>query len=157
MLEHTQAEHSQKRFLPFIFHMLSSPIVWIALVVVLAAPIFMLATTWAIQPKAPVPADVFMQSVVKRDGSLGWHQLCSNVQAQLPLPALASQVQEQRIAESKEGLSLTVDYIGAHARPQGGQVRVYVVTGRRPGGWVEQRTYIVLTQASGCVEDVKNV
>jgi hypothetical protein len=32
----------------------------------------------------------------------------------------------------------------------------YVVTARRPGGWIEQRTYIVYTQASGCIEDVKN-
>jgi hypothetical protein len=156
MSEHTQAEHSQKRAQSIIFHMLRSPIVWVVLMMVLATSTFLLATAWTIQVKTPTPADIFMQSVVKRDGSLGWHQLCSPVQAQLPLSTLASQVQKQRIAESKEGLKLTVDYIGSHARPQGGQIRVYVVTARRPDGWVGQRTYIVSTQAGGCVEDVQN-
>ncbi len=64
---------------------------------------------------------------------------------------------EQRIAESGQDLTLTVDYVGAHARPQGGQIRMYVVTAHRPDGLVGQKTYIVYTQGSGCVEDVKNV
>jgi len=34
---------------------------------------------------------------------------------------------------------------------------VYVMTAHLPNGWVGQRTYIVYTQASGCVEDVKNI
>ena len=29
----------------------------------------------------PTPADLFMQSVVKRDAAMGWHRLCSSVQA----------------------------------------------------------------------------
>src|SRR5438105_149820 len=81
-----------------------------------------------IQANTPAPADLLMQSVVKRNGTLGWHQLCPAVQAQMPLSVLASQVEEQRIAESRESLTLVVDYVGAHSRPQGGQVRLYVVT-----------------------------
>jgi hypothetical protein len=74
----------------------------------------------------------------------------------VPLSVLTSQLQQQRSAESGQDLTLTVDYVGAHARPEGGQIRLYVVTARRPNGWVEQRSYIVWTQASGCVEDVNN-
>src|SRR5260370_36522129 len=41
-----------------------------------------------------------MQSVVKRDAAMGWHQLCSSVQSQVPLSALVGQVEKQRIAEA---------------------------------------------------------
>ena len=87
---------------------------------------------------------------------MGWHQLCSSVQSQVPLSTLVGQVEKQCIAEAGEGLTLTVDYIGAHSRAQGGQIRLYVVTAHRPDGWVGQRTYIVYTQAGGCLEDVKS-
>jgi hypothetical protein len=43
-----------------------------------------------------------------------------------------------------------------HARPQGGEIRLYVVTACRPHGWVGLRMYIVYMQASGCVEDGEN-
>src|SRR5260221_12605437 len=93
-----------------------------------------LGTGGAVQAPPLPPADLFMQSVVRLDGTLGWHQLCPALQAQLPLSELASQVTEQRIAESGQDLTLTVDYVGAHARPQGGQIRMYVVTAHRPVG-----------------------
>lgn len=158
MLQYTSSpERSQNRSRLTIMQMLRFPIVWLGLVMVLATPTIILATTWAVQAETPVSADLFMQSVVKRDGALGWHQLCPALQAQEPLSALTSQVQQQRNAESKQGLTLTMDYIGAHARPQGGQIRMYIVTARLPNGWVAQRTYIVSTQASGCVDDVNNV
>ena len=156
MLHRTALGPLQKRFQPLILHMLRAPIMWVCLVVVLAIPTFILVTNRAVPANTPTSADLFMQSVVKRDAALGWHQLCSSVQAQVPLPALVSQVEKQRIAEAREGLTLTVDYIGAHAQPQGGQIRLYVVTAHRPDGWIGQRTYIVYTQASGCVEDVKS-
>ena len=156
MSQSTSLERSQNRWQSMIVHVLRSPIVWLGLLVVLATPPLILGTMWAVQSTTPAPADLFMQSVVKRDGTLGWHQLCPALQAQEPLSVLASQAEEQRIAESRQGLTLTVDYIGAHPRSQGGQIRLYVVTARRPHGWVEQRTYTVYTQASGCVEDVKN-
>lgn len=152
----TPLEQSQNRSQSIILRVLRYPIVWLELVALLATPMLILGTRWAVQANTPTPADLFMQSVVKLDGNLGWHQLCPALQAQLPLSELASQVQEQRIAESGQGLTLTVDYIGAHARPQGGQIRMYVVTAHRTDGLVGQKTYIVYTQASGCVEDVKN-
>ena len=150
-------EPSQKRSQSMIVQLRRSPLVWLSLVLALIVPSLLLATIWAVQAKGPVPADLFMQSVVKRDGNLGWHQLCPELQAQEPLAALVSEVEQQRRAESGQGLTLTVDYIGAHAQQQGGQLRVYVVTARRPHGWVGLRTYIVSTRAGGCVEDVKNV
>ena len=158
-MSHNNLERSQNRLQSTSLHVLRYPIVWIGLVVLLATLTLILGmgTRWAVQANTPVPADLFMQSVVKRDGALGWHQLCPAMQAQMPLSALASQVQEERIAESGESLTLVVDYVGVHPQPQGGQIRVYVVTARRPNGWVGQRTYIVYTQASGCVEDIKNI
>jgi hypothetical protein len=156
MLHRTVLGPLHKRFQPLILRILRAPIMWVCLVVVLAIPTFILVTNRAVPAKTPTPADLFMQSVVKRDAALGWHQLCSSVQAQVPLAALAGQVERQRIAEAGEGLTLAVDYIGAHAQPQGGQIRLYVVTAHRPDGWVGQRTYIVYTQAGGCVEDVKS-
>jgi hypothetical protein len=48
----------------------------------------------------PTPADLFMQSVVKRDAAMGWHQLCSFVQSQMPLSALVGQVEKQHIVEA---------------------------------------------------------
>lgn len=131
-------------------------ILWLALLGVLVTLSLLLASRWVVQSKAPVPADLFMQSVVKRDGQLGWRQLCPAMQAQLPLSALTNQLEQQRTAESRQGLRLSVDYVGAHARAQGGQLRLYVLTAHRTDGWVGQRTYIVWTQASGCVEDVNN-
>src|SRR5258708_3047779 len=53
-----------------------------------------------VSANTPTPADLFMQLVVKRDAAMGWHQLCSSVQSQVPLPALAGQVEKQRIAEA---------------------------------------------------------
>ena len=147
---------SQYRFQSINWHILRSPVIWLVVLIVLTAAAYIIGTRWVAQATTPAPADLFMQSVVKRDGNLGWHQLCPDLQAQEPLPVLAKQVEQQRIAESGEGLTLTVDYIGADPRPQGGQIRLYVVTAHRPHGWVQQRTYSVYTQASGCVENVTN-
>jgi hypothetical protein len=91
-------EPSQKRSQSVIVLLWRSPLVWLGLV--LATPSFLLVTMWAMQAKGPVPADLFMQSVVKRDGNLGWHQLCPALQTQEPLAALVSKVEQQRRAES---------------------------------------------------------
>ena len=158
MFQSNRLERPFKRPQSRIIHVLRSPIVWggIGLMVILAASIFMLTANRVVQAKPPVPADLFMQSVVKRDGTLGWRQLCPAVQAQMPLTTLVSQVREQRNAESGKGLRLTMDYVGARTRTAGGQIRVYVVSAHRADGWSGQRTYIVTTQTSGCVEDVTN-
>src|SRR6266849_9213708 len=156
MSQYTSLERSQNYWQSTILHILRYPIAWLGLVVVLASPTLILATNWTVQSNAPAPADLFMQSVVKRDGALGWHQLCPSVRAQLPLATLTRQVEEQRISESRQSLTLTVDSIGSHPRPQGGEIPVHVVTARRPHGWVGLRMYIVYTQTSGCVEDVEN-
>jgi hypothetical protein len=156
MSQDTTLERSRTRWRSRIMHVLRYPLVWLGLLAVLATPALIVGTSRAFQRSTPAPADLFMQSVVQRDGSLGWHQLCPALQSQVPLALLANQVQQQRLAEDQQGLRLTVDYIGAHAQPQGGQIRLYVVTAHRPNGWVGLRTYMVYTQASGCVQDVKN-
>lgn len=155
----TRTEPSQKRFQSMICRIVCSRVAWVVLGVVLTLATLRVVTTRApqVQAQAHVPADMFMQSVVTRDGNLGWHQLCSDVQSQMSLSALVSTTQQQRQAETREGLRLTLNYIGVDARSQGGQIRVYVMTAHLPNGWVGQRTYIVYTQASGCVEDVKNI
>ncbi len=157
MSQSTTVERSQNRWPSTIVQVLHYPIVWLGLVVVLATPTLILGTRWAVQANTPVPADVFMQSVVKRDGTLGWHQLCPALQAEAPLALMTDQAKTQLISESGQGMTLSVDYVGAHSRPQGGQIRLYVVTAHRSDGWVGMRTYIVSTQASGCVEDVQNL
>ena len=156
MLHNTSLKRGQTRLLSRIVRLLHAPILWFALLIVGACPILLLASTGTAQAQAPAPADLFMQSVVKRDGQLGWKQLCAPLQAQVSLSALTSQLQQQRSAEASQGLTLTVDYVGVHARAQGGQIRFYVLTAHRSDGWVGQRAYIVWTQASGCVEDVNN-
>jgi hypothetical protein len=102
-----------------------------------------------------VPADLLMQSVVTRDGDLGWRQLCPAVQAQVPSAALQDVASTQRTAESGQGLSLTADLVGVRAQATGGEYRFYVVTAQRPDGTVLQRPYTLTTQPDGCVEEVK--
>jgi hypothetical protein len=53
-----------------------------------------------VSANTPTLVDLFMQSVVKRDAAMGWHQLCSSVQSQVPLSALVGQMEKQRIAEA---------------------------------------------------------
>ena len=156
MSHNTFLKRWQTRLLSRIVPLVHVPILWLALLVVGASPFLLLVTTGTAQAQGPAPADLFMQSVVKRDGQLGWKQLCAPLQAQVSLSALTSQLQQQRSVEASQGLTLKVDYVGVHARPQGGQIRFYVVTAHRPDGWVGQRAYIVWTQVSGCVEDVNN-
>ncbi|HLH63189.1 MAG TPA: hypothetical protein VKV20_16025 [Ktedonobacteraceae bacterium] len=156
MLHRRQIESSNKRFQDTILRVLHSPILYINLFLILGVSLLSQATHGTVQAHAPTPADQFMQSVVERDGALGWRQLCPTLQAQLPLSTLTGQVEQERRAEAGEHLTFTLDYIGARAQPQGGQIRLYIITAHRPNGWVAQRTYIVYTQASGCVEDVKS-
>ena len=101
-----------------------------------------------------LPADLFIQSIVKDDGALGWQQLCPTVQAQVSRDMVAQQADEQRSLAAQGHLTLNSDFIGARPQPAGGELRVYVLTAHWPNGAAQQRTYSVLTQASGCVEDV---
>jgi len=96
----TSLEGSQNRSQSTILRVLRYPIVWLELVALLATPMLILGTRGAVQATAATPADLFMQSVVKRDAAMGWHQLCSSVQSQVPLSALAGQVEKQRIVEA---------------------------------------------------------
>lgn len=108
-------------------------------------------------PGTPLqPADRFMQSIVTDDGALGWHQLCASLQAQLPLGVLVKQANAQRMALAQQGVWLTAAFVGTQPQQDGGVSHVYVVTAHWPGGTTQTRTFTVLTQPSGCVEDVLN-
>ncbi len=103
-----------------------------------------------------LPANLFMQSIVTGDGELGWRQLCPSIQKQVPLDELRSQATAQHRAEQAAGITLNVDFVGARPQPQGGEVRIYLVTAHRSDGQAEQRTFIVRTRENGCVEDLGN-
>lgn len=134
----------------------------LVLLTVLIVPALMYAhdALVASKPKQPataartLPADLFIQSVVKDDGALGWRQLCPALQAQLPMSELEQQANAQRQDAAQHGLRLTSTFVGASPRTTGGELRDYVLTAHWSDGTTEQRTYTVLTQASGCVEDV---
>jgi hypothetical protein len=103
---------------------------------------------------APSPADLFMQSVANGDGGLGWRQLCAGLQAQLPVDVLQAEADTQRTLHAQQGVTLTVDHVGDRPRAGGGQIRVYVATAHGGDGATAQKTYVLSTQPSGCVESV---
>src|SRR6266700_1156886 len=89
-----------------IVHVLSYPIVWLGVIVVLETPALVLGTIWSFYTITPNPADVFIQSVAKRYGGIGWHPLCTALQAQLPLSKLASRAETPHTAGSKQRMML---------------------------------------------------
>jgi hypothetical protein len=102
------------------------------------------------------PADRFIESIVTDDGALGWQQLCPNLQAELPVGDLVQQANTQRTLMARQGIHLTVKFVGAIPQPGGGEVRNYAMTAHWPNGATQMRTFSVLTQSSGCVENVTN-
>jgi hypothetical protein len=110
------------------------------------------------QTVAPTPADLFMQSVIKRDGALGWHQLCPDLQAKIPMDELQRQAAQQKSYEASQGVTLTMDYLGRHAQTSGhNEINLYLVTAKNHAGLLAQRIYVLTTQPTGCVEDVQHV
>lgn len=105
--------------------------------------------------KSPSHADLFMQSVVTRDGELGWNQLCPDVQAMLPQTVLIREANAQHAADLSQGVSLSMQSLATQSLKKGGQLSLYLVTAHKPDGWEAQRMYMVRTRGSGCVEDVK--
>jgi hypothetical protein len=101
------------------------------------------------------PADLFMQSVSTEDGGLGWSQLCPGLQTQLPLDVLDQQTLMQRSLQTQQRVTLTIQHIGDTPRPTGGEIRFYVATAHGSDGSTGQKTYVVKTQTSGCVESVQ--
>jgi hypothetical protein len=71
---------------------------------------------------ASTPADLFMQSIVTRDGKLGWQQLCPAVQLETPASQLAQQADAQRVTEADVGLTLNVEFVETRLRPDGARI-----------------------------------
>jgi hypothetical protein len=103
---------------------------------------------------APDPADLFMQSIATEDGDLGWQQLCPALQNQLPRDVLEQQASAQRTFQVQQGVTLSIEHVGDRPRPEGGEIRFYVATAHRADGSTGQKSYVIQTQASGCVESV---
>jgi hypothetical protein len=101
------------------------------------------------------PADLFMQSVATEDGGLGWRQLCPTLQSQLPREVLEQQSSAQRTIQAEQGVKLSIEHVGDRPRPTGGELRFYVATAVAADGSAGQKTYVVKTQSSGCVESVE--
>ena len=101
------------------------------------------------------PADLLMQAIVDRDGTLGWHQLCPRAQARLPLRVVQDQAAAQRLAEADAGVTLSLDYLGSRPSPAGGEIRIYIVTASFPDARTERRTYTLQTEPSGCVDSIE--
>jgi hypothetical protein len=104
---------------------------------------------------APTPADLFMHSIAIEDANLGWSQLCPALQAQLPRGVLEQQTLTQRALQVQQGLTVSIEHVGDRPRPTGGEIRFYLATTRDVGGATGQKTYVVRTQANGCVEAVE--
>jgi hypothetical protein len=101
------------------------------------------------------PADLFMQSLVTENGDLGWHQLCPDIQARLPRDSLVQQADAMRTAAVQEGVRLSVEPVETMPQQGGWFVHVYRMTAHWTSGATRQWTYDVLTQPSGCVEDIQ--
>jgi hypothetical protein len=101
------------------------------------------------------PADLFMQSIATEDGDLGWAQLCPGLQQQLSRETLEQMTATQRSIAADKGMTLTVEHVGDRARPGGGEIRFYITTLHTEDGAIGQKTYVINTQASGCVESIQ--
>lgn len=112
------------------------------------------ATPAVIHDQVP-SADLFIQSITQDDGALGWHQLCPSLQAQVSESSLVQAAQEQRTELAQQSVTLTAGLISARTLSAGGQVRQYLLTAHWPDGSTQVRTYIVFTEASGCVTDIQ--
>ena len=108
-----------------------------------------------VRPTSESPADLFMQSIATEDGTLGWNQLCLSLQQQLPHETLEQLTATQRTIASGKGMSLSVEHVADRPRPRGGEIRIYIATVHTEDGAIEQKTYVVTTQASGCVESIQ--
>ena len=109
----------------------------------------------AVRASSSTPADLFMQSIATENGALGWNQLCPSLQQQMPRETLVRVTETQRIFAARSGIALTVEHVGDRARPNGGQIRIYIATLHTEDGAIGQKTYVITTQASGCVESIQ--
>jgi hypothetical protein len=104
---------------------------------------------------APSRADLFMRSVEVRDGALGWHQLCPDLQSQIPESAVMSAASTQKAAEAGQVKSLRSEPLGTRNLKSGEQIRLYLLTAELAGGAQAMRLYVLHTRAGGCVHAVQ--
>ena len=108
-----------------------------------------------VRASSPTPADLFMQSIANEDGDLGWNQLCPVLQQQMSRETLVQLTSDQRAMATQRGVSMSVEHVADRPGPTGGQVRFYVATVHAADGASGQKTYVITTGASGCVESIQ--
>ena len=108
-----------------------------------------------VRASAPTPADLFMQSIVSEDGDLGWNQLCPDLQQQMSRETLEQLTATQRSVASQRGMTMTVEHVADRPGPNGGQIRFYVARVRAADGSSGAKTYVINTEATGCVESIQ--
>ena len=96
-----------------------------------------------------------MQSVARRDGRQVWLQLCPDAQRELPVDQLIEETDALRTADSVYDITVSMDFIRTEARPEGGERRTYIASARHSGALLIQKTFVVRTQANGCVEAIE--
>jgi hypothetical protein len=106
--------------------------------------------------RTATPADDFIQSVVTRDGSTGWQQLCPAVQRQVSETTVVQQAAAQSASEKADGLQLSARFLDSTPGGQGTATRVYQLTAQWPDGQTASSTYAVRVASSGCVLDVQH-
>jgi hypothetical protein len=119
---------------------------------VLAIVLHFTSASLPVRAAAEPPADTFMHSVASRDGRLGWQQLCAGAQGELPVDVLVQRTDALRVADAAAGISVRISFVGADPRPEGGERRTYLATAWQLGEPLTQKTFVVRTQADGCVE-----
>ncbi|MBV9172710.1 MAG: hypothetical protein JOZ81_21780 [Chloroflexi bacterium] len=106
------------------------------------------------RPSAAAPADLFMQSIASEDGDLGWSQLCPDLQQEMSRETLEQLTATQRAVASQRGMTMTVEHVADRPRPDGGQIRFYVARVHAADGATGDKTYVINTGATGCVESI---
>lgn len=78
------------------------------------------------------PADPFIRSIVKDEGSFSLQKLYRSVHAQMPRYAVMQPARASRTPRTKHGLALTAAYVRAKSPADASQSRVDVATVDRP-------------------------
>jgi hypothetical protein len=100
----------------------------------------------------PSAADTFMHSVARRDGRQVWLQLCPEAQREVPVEALVEETDALRATDGVYDMTVSMDFVRAEPLPEGGERRTYLASAHQSGATVIQKTFVVRTQASGCVQ-----
>src|SRR5262249_23321546 len=102
-----------------------------------------------------IPADEFMAAVAARDGVRGWQQLCPGAQDEMPLAEMVQESEALRAMDSVSGTQIDMRFVRAQPLVEGGERRTYIATAQASGAERIHKTFVVRTEAGGCVEGLE--